>query len=383
MSEFDILIESAAVHGQLRAGVAPSRVAAQTSLGPRAVTVLAGKSVKRAKTPPWTPEEDRFIEACMGSLTDEEIGQALGRTGHAVHIRRERELGLPVRSKRPDVMSTEQVAQGICKDGKSVHLLFDRGILPGWKMPAVMNFRLVNKTRLLMWLTNPMNWCYFDPKRIGKKTNRRISQVYDHEFWARARRLVRRQMKLWKDEWMPIGEAARRTGIDHRLLCKRIYDGVLPATDWGNYYILKSCLTAPGLCLRKYKGRGGDKGAFKVARPQAQAFMILAEAVGLMHEEIGEMMGWKKKRVAYLLKRLHREGLVPKIIREHGLKAGYDRETGKPFASWRVYTHRFPAFARKMAGDGETPAERRQITKARKKTDRWREHIRKKFGVAA
>jgi hypothetical protein len=102
-----------------------------------------------------------------------------------------------------------------------------------------------------------------------------------------------------------------------------------------------------------------------------------------MHEEIGEMMGWKEKRVAYLLKRLHREGLVPKIIREHGLKAGYDRETGKPFASWRVYTHRFPAFARKMAGDGETPAERRQITKARKKTDRWREHIRKKFGVAA
>jgi hypothetical protein len=389
MNKLDLLIEASAVSGQLAAGVDPQRVAGQSTLGARGVAVLAGRDgreMRKAKEPKWTPEEDRFIEACMGSLTDDEIGAALGRSGNAVHIRRERELGLPVRSKRPDVMSTEQVAQGLCKDGKSIHLLFDRGILPGWKMPGVMNFRLVNKTRLLMWLTNPMNWCYFDPKRIGNKSNRRISQVYDHAFWAHARRLVRKRRSIWKDEWLRIGEAGRITGIDTRLLCKSVYQGRLPAMDWGNYYILKSCLTAPGLCLRKHKGRGGDKGAFRFASPRAQSFLVLAEAVGLMHEEIGEMMGWKEKRVAYLLKRLHREGLVPKIIREHGLKAGYDRETGKPFASWRVYDHRFPYLVKKMAALGGRPRSRQEATyfnRAERKAKRWRLHIWKKFGVAA
>ncbi len=116
MKNLDLLIESAAISGQLAAGVAPGRIAAQTSLGARAVTVLAGrtgKNIKKAKQPPWTKEEDAFIAACMGSLTDEEIGQALDRTAAAVHIRRERELGLPVRAKSPDIMTANQIGMGM------------------------------------------------------------------------------------------------------------------------------------------------------------------------------------------------------------------------------------------------------------------------------
>ncbi len=385
MSDLDLLIESAAVHGQLRSGIAPSRVAARSWLSGRAITVLAGKSIKRAKPAPWTPEEDRFIDACMDVLSDEEIGEALGRTAHAVHVRRERDLGLYVRSKRPDVMSTEQVAQGICKDGKSVHMLFDRGILPGWKMPAAMNFRLVNKTRLLMWLVNPMNWCYFDPKRIGNRTNRRISQVYDHEFWARARRLVRRQMRRWKDEWWTIGKVAAYHRTDSRNINAVIHEGKLPAVDWGNWRVLRSHATDPAFKPIAWRGRGGkgqDKSGITSA---AKAFILLGAAVGLTQNEIGALMGFTEKQVFYQLKRMRIEGRIRTLIREHNLRAVHDKETGETFASWRVYAHRFPAMARKMeAGpDGRTRAEKKQITIARKKAARWREHVRKKFGVAA
>ena len=389
MNKLDLMIEASAVSGQLAAGVDPHRVAGQSSLGARGVAVFAGRDgVERrtAKQPKWTPEEDRFIEACMGSLTDDEIGAALGRTGPAVHVRRERELGLAVRSKRPDVMSTEQVAQGLCKDGKSIHLLFDRGILPGWRMPGVMEIRLVYKTRLLMWLTNPMNWCYFDPKRIGKRTNRRISQVYDHAFWAHARRLVKKRRKIWKDEWWSIGKVARYHKLDHSFINHAIHKGRLKAVDWGNWQVLRSHATDPSFKPRAWISKGGKgQHRFLKVAPAADAFMVVAQAVGLMYEEIGMLMGWKEKRVYYQLTRMHREGLVPKIIKQHGLKVGIDRETGKTFASWRVYAHRFPHLARKMESGrpGQNHAEKAQITILRRKTERWSWYVSKKFGLVA
>lgn len=116
MKDLDQLIESAVISGQLAAGVPADRIAAQTSLGSRAVAIFAartGRKIRKAKQPPWTKAEDDFIRATMGSLSDAEIGQALGRTATAVHVRRERELGLPVRAKSPDIMTANQVGMGM------------------------------------------------------------------------------------------------------------------------------------------------------------------------------------------------------------------------------------------------------------------------------
>jgi hypothetical protein len=164
-----------------------------------------------------------------------------------------------------------------------------------------------------------------------------------------------------------------------------IYQGKLPAVDWGNYFILKSRAIDPDMRFRKYIGSGGKGQYHLTVTPAAKAFMVLAEAVGLMQEEIGALMGWKEKRVDYFLRRLHREGVIPKIIREHGLKVGYDRATGKTFASWRVYAHRFPRLARIMESgrSGRSFAEKKQMTIVERKANRWGERVRKRLGLAA
>ncbi len=100
-------------------------------------------------------------------LTDEEIARELGRTPIAIRLRGKRDLRLPAPSKNPSLLTGEQIAQGLAIDTHSSMRLIDRGILPGYRLPSQRAIRVVKRIDLLMFATNPMNWIYFDPDRVG------------------------------------------------------------------------------------------------------------------------------------------------------------------------------------------------------------------------
>ncbi len=379
MDDLDLLVESAAVHGQLETGVSPRVIAARSSLGARGTAVLAGKDGRpglRARSPRWAREEDDFLRSFLGVLSEQEIAEALGRTQPGVRIRWKRELSLTAPSKHPDLMTCNQIANGLGVDGKSVSLLIDRGILAGYRLPCARVMRVVKRVTLLRFLTNPMNWVYFDPKRVGRLSQKVIRGIQKYsaaaEFWAYARRLIKKRRTMWKDEWWRIGQVARHHGVQTHAVNKAIHQGKLQAVDWGNWWVLKSHATDPELVFMREYGRGSI-----TASTGAQAFLVLAEAVGLTHSETGVLMKWKKNRVMWLLKRLHLEGRIPKVVRENGLKVLYDRKTGNTCASWRMHRDRFPRLARLMAslkGRRLSRAEGKYVNRVKRKAENYKSH---------
>lgn len=122
-ADIDLLIESAVVEGELESGISPRLVAARSSLGSRGVSVLAGKSGGAsliAKSPPWSLAEDEFLKKNLGVLSEVAIAEALGRSDIGVHLRWSRDLKLPAPSKNPNVVTCNQIANGMGLDAKSV-----------------------------------------------------------------------------------------------------------------------------------------------------------------------------------------------------------------------------------------------------------------------
>jgi DNA-binding NarL/FixJ family response regulator len=118
INNIDILIEASVVEGQLKSGVSPKLVAARSSLGMRGVAILTPKNEprKKAKSPAWTEEENKFLEAYLGVLTEKEIADALGRSELAVRLRWKRDLRLTALSKRSGTITAEQIANGLGVD---------------------------------------------------------------------------------------------------------------------------------------------------------------------------------------------------------------------------------------------------------------------------
>ncbi len=348
-NDIDLLIEASAVEGQLLSGASPKLVAARSSLGVRGIAILAPKENrlhKRAKSPAWTEEEDKFLETYLSVLTEKEIADALGRSEMAVHLRWKRDLGLTALSKRSDTITAEQIANGLGVDSKTVHKLIDRDIMPGRRLPLKCCIRVVKKIDLLRFITNPMNWVYFKPSRVGKKPPRRAAKSYDAKFWAYAHRLVKEQQARWNDEWWSIGKMARYHGVDHGVINRAIHLGLVKATDWGNWWILKSHATDPS--LRFYVGKG-CKGEDRIGvSRKAKAFIVLAAAVGLTYADIGGMMKWNPKRIQYLLYLFRKNKLIKKIIEENNLPVFYKKTTSEIFADWRMHKKRFSRLAKRM-----------------------------------
>lgn len=349
LSALDMIVESAAVQGQLDAGVAPKVVAARSSLGERAVCVFSSGRPKKIESPKWSQAEDELLESCLGILAERDIAELLGRSPLAVRLRWKRDLALPAPSKHPDYITANQIANGIGSDVHAVMALIDRGILKGHTLPMVRTIRLVHRTTLLCFLTNPMNWAYFHPERVGlAPPDRRRGKNYDVAFWAHARRLVLKRKALWKDAWWRIGEVARFRGVSTVAINKAIRESKLPATAWGNWWVLRSHAMDSSIRLQAWSGVGGKGQYHSDISKGAEGFIVLACAVGLMYAEAGELMGWKKKRVDYFFHHFRRSGMIPHIIDEHGLFVHYDETTGGVFASWKVYADRFPRLARLM-----------------------------------
>lgn len=205
---------------------------------------------KPARSRPWTKEEDDFLRTNLGHLPEDEIAKKLHRTPQAVHLRWERNLHLRAPSKRDDILTAEQVSLGLCKDSKSIHLLIDRGIMQGRRMPMRgRKIRIVDRRYLVKWLLDPLNWVYIKPERVGELRphgKRSISPDYDFAFWEEASRLVLEARRRWDDEWITPGWIARILHLParSRYVNAAIKRGALPATRWGNWWIRRSAMPA-------------------------------------------------------------------------------------------------------------------------------------------
>jgi len=230
--------------------------------------------------PRWTAEEDAFLEANLGWLSEAEIAERLGRSVNAVHLRWFRDLKLPAPSRHPDIVTANQVAAMLGVDGHSIIKLINRGLLPARTLPGDRNIRVIRRITLHRWVINPDHWPYFRP---WQKT------IPDPHL----RRLVTLKMARWDDEWWTPGQVAEYHGLtSSNVINRRILNGDLPAIRWGNWWIKRS--DALGQIFFVGKGSAGY-----VWSPRADAYLLAARAAGETWADIARKMKWTRQRVAY------------------------------------------------------------------------------------
>ncbi len=194
---------------------------------------------------PWTADEDDFLRGQLGWLTDVEIGIALGRSETAVHLRWDRELGLPGPSKAPDVVTAHQAARMLGVDGHATCGWVDAGLLPGRLMAGGRKIRLIERETLRRWAANPQHWIYFDPQAVRDPGLRRL--------------LALRQAR-WGNAWWTTRQVANHHGVDPEDVLRYIQTGRLRAVQpeysiggrdlgngWAYWFVLRSDATNPEL----------------------------------------------------------------------------------------------------------------------------------------
>lgn len=232
----------------------------------------------------WTPAEDAFIREHLGWLTDAEMGEALGRTETAVHLRWNRDLQLPGPSKSPEVITALKAAELLGIDGHKVAHWVDAGLIRGRLMAGGRKIRLIQREDLRRWALNPMNWVYFD-----------IRNVLDEEL----HHLLAMRAKRWNNEWWPTERVAQYHGVDtsdvkRYIRAQRILafqpqvslGGRHPLRGWARWFVLKSEATRADLHFVK---RGDDMTGLT---PRGKAWMKKALR-----------MGWRAPHIARSMKR--------------------------------------------------------------------------------
>lgn len=356
-NKLDDFIEAAVIHGQLASGRSPQWVAAK-SPSPGTVAVLSkGERPKSGRAAEWLEDDDNFLRVNLGWLSEEEIAQHLGRTVIAVHLRWKRDLKLTAPSKHPDYITTQKIAETLGVDPKAAMRWVDMSLLPGRRLPFNgRTVRSVSRVTFLRWTLNPMNWIYFRPERVTD---------------LHLRRLLRLKQKRWGDEWLTPGEVARLHHTTHAVVNNKLHSRELQGVKWGNWHILRSEATKPS--LRIYSGKGS---ACREWSEAGDAFIILARAVGLSTNAIGQMMGgWPGSRVFYRLKELRRRGRMPSLIRKYNLKVLYRPTTGALLADWKDYRQQFKRLAQTMEcfADGQALRDAQEISLVRGVLHVWAE----------
>jgi hypothetical protein len=205
------------------------------------------RSTKTIRGKIWTPEEDAHLKANLGIIPLEEIGRRLGRTEGALHLRWERDLHLPAPRRNANWLTVEAFASGLGTDGHSIGKLADRGDLVTRRLPGGF-IRVIDCKVALAWIADPMHWVYFKPDRVGifRKQGRRPLARPNVIFWRQARIAIDERRRTWKDAWLTPSEAARLIGLplsnprNCHGINKAIRLGLLKATRWGNWWILRS-----------------------------------------------------------------------------------------------------------------------------------------------
>ena len=221
-----------------------------TAMASSARIPMAGLERRGTRGAAWTPQEDAFLKANLGVLSLQEIGRELGRTADAVHNRWERDLHLPAPRRNPNWLTLETFARGLGTDSHSIAKLADRGLITARWLPATFGrtdghrgIRVIDRRAALAWIADPLHWIYFKPERVGtfRKQGRRWMAKPDVIFWREARTAIDERRRTWKDAWLTPRAAGRLIGVsDDKRINRAIRLGLLPATRWGNWWILGS-----------------------------------------------------------------------------------------------------------------------------------------------
>ena len=275
----DLAIASAEIeHGRaLQTRVTPGSKAIPAS-------ALAGVKVKpgNAKAPKWSLSEDAFLKAALGQLEEEDIARELGRTVIAIHLHWKRDLGLTAPSKVPSVITALGAAKALGIDGHKTAYWVDVGLIPGRLMPGKRKIRLIERVTFMRWACAPVNWVYFD-----------IKKVHDPHL----KRLLNLEARRWNDEWWTTREVAKYHHVDPRMVMLSVTLGRLQAfrppvslggrnygNTWRFSFILKSEATRPGF---HFPHRGDD---LSHLTPRGKAWIEKALRMGMNSVDIGRTM---------------------------------------------------------------------------------------------
>jgi hypothetical protein len=243
----------------------------------------------------WNDEELQFLRDSMGYLTEAEIGAILGRPANGVHLKRER-LGMLPTSQTPGWLSVEQVRLQLgLKDGRRISSWVKRGFVKGHILGGPRKICMVHEISLRRFILNPMNWPWFDPKRV-------------RDPWLR--RLLERQAQRWGNEWLTPRQASQICGLDIRDIGGYVKKGRLTAVHtwnldgrhtekgrWANYFVLRSEIDR----MRIY-GRGD---ALRSCTPAGLEWIRKALAMGWNATWIGRSMKRDSQTVRNWIDQFH------------------------------------------------------------------------------
>lgn len=326
--EIDALIDEAAVYGEVTGGTPLGWLAQRYDA--RLVAVVGAQTAQRThRRARWIQAEKELVIGQQEMLTDEQIAAEMGRSGDGVKIYRQRHLKLKGVTKHPDWLTAHQVRLLLgFGDVDSAIRLVERGILPARLAPLpVRKVYQVRRSVLVAWVLRPENWIYFRPHLVRE---------------AKLRRLIALRQARWGDAWWTPGQVAAYHGVISNDVNRYIRAGKLAAVRWGNWWVLRSEATKPGLTFPKGKGS-----AHLLAWSQAgDAFMLLAKAVGLSAPDVGRLCGVDLKRVHFRYVALRKKGRIDAVIADGRMAMQYNPATGQVFADWRQHQDRFPAVVR-------------------------------------
>lgn len=317
--DLDALIDDAVVYGELKDGTDATWLAQR--MDARRVAVMANVVTERGvgKERVWTEQEDAFLREHYMQLSDVELAQALGRSVHGIHIRRERVLRIKGRSKSQESPNMHEVARLLgVSCSKVFRKLMRRGILTGRRLPMEADVWVIERRDLLRFVVNPRNWIYF-----------KIERVVDPQL----RRLIELRRQMWGDEWWSPGQVAAYQGVSITTVNNYIHKGKLPAVRWANWHILRSD-------AQRTFFRRGRRNWNQVWTARGDAFLIEGRAVGLSYGVLAKLSGIKHPDAR--LKTLRVRGQVAGIIQLHGLAVQCEPASGRLYVDWRTMPGRFP-----------------------------------------
>ena len=197
----------------------------------------------------WTDEEDDILRSLHGHLHDQQIGEILGRSQIAVTLRWKRDLHLSPPSRDPYYISTRKLAVALGLDNHITPSWVDRGILPGEYIPRSGNglWRRVRLDILISWITDPMNWIWFN-----------VNKVKDPDL----KKLIKQVQKEWGDEWWSTNQVAAYHEVNNKDVLRYIISGRIKAIQahnrsgrnkdtWANWFVLRSEATRSDLIFKK------------------------------------------------------------------------------------------------------------------------------------
>lgn len=261
----------------------------------------------RPRSVPWSRSELDFVRQNLGVLSLEEIGTHLGRSPTGVKIAQVRNF-LPPASKRPGWLTGNQAAILLGIDVHTVCRLTDSGIIPHVIIPGQRQIRAIRYITLLRWAVNPLNWIYFKGSVDGPQ------RILD----PKLRRLIERQKQRWNDEWWTPGQVAACHGVDHTDVNRLIHQGKIKGVKWGNWLVLRSEATKPGLIF--CKGKGNTQSLLPhLWSEEAEVFLIQCRAKGMKYKTIARLMKINQRRLQHHYCWLKRHGMISALTEKFGI----------------------------------------------------------------